>query len=151
MAAERRIVASVTVPAPQQKVWELVCDTSRYAEWVEDTVEVVRTDGSAAEGSTYDERNAILGPIKGSSRWTVVEHEPPRRSLHRGEGIPIASSLSIEMALQPVGDDATEVTLTFRYEPRFGPLGSLLASAGLHRKLEGGFRRTANNLAALAS
>lgn len=151
MAAERRIVTSVTIPAPQDEVWALLSDTTRYAEWVEDTVEVVRTDGPAAEGSTYDERNTILGPIKGSSRWTVVEHEPPRLSVHRGEGIPIASTMSIEFALQPAGDAATEVTLTFLYEPRFGPLGGLLASAGLHRKLEAGFRRTANNLAALAA
>lgn len=149
--AERSIVASATAAVPQEALWELICDTARYAEWVEDTKEVVRTDGPAEPGSTYDERNRVLGPISASSHWTVVEHEPPRRTVHRGEGVAIAKSIQIEMALQPVGADATEVTLTLRYEPAFGPLGRLLAAAVLHRQVEAGMRRSADALAELAA
>ena len=150
MAAERHVTASATAPVPQDELWELVCDVDRYPEWVEDTLEVVRTDGPAAQGSTYDERNRIAGPVKGSTRWTVVEHEPPRRTLHRGEGVPIAASMSVEMALRPVGAAATEVTVTFRYVPAFGPVGGLIAAAGLHRSLERGFRRSVEALVAIA-
>lgn len=149
--AERSIVVSATVPVAQAAAWDLLCDTTRYADWVQDTDAVVRTDGPAQLGSTYDERNDVLGPIKGSSHWTVVEHEPPGRTVHRGEGIAIAKDLHIEMALQGVGEDASELTLTFRYVPAFGLLGRLLASVALHRKLEAGFRRSANAFAALAA
>lgn len=147
----RSVVASVTVPVSPQAAWELLCDTSRYAEWVDATDSVVRTDGPAREGSTYDERNTVLGPVKTGSRWTVVEHEPPRRTLHRGEGILLASEASIEMSVAPVAGEAAEVTLTFRYTPALGPAGRLLASAVLHRRLEAGFRRSADAFAQLAA
>lgn len=149
--AARAAVASTTVPAPPEAVWELVCDSTRYAEWVEATDEVVRTDGPARAGSTYDERNTVLGPVKARSRWTVVEHEPPRRSLHRGEGIWIAEDVSLEMLLEPEGDAATRLTLTFRYTPKFGPLGALLVRAGLHRHIEAGFQRSVRRLAEIAA
>ena len=149
--SKRSIVASVTVPVSQQQAWDLICDTTRYAEWVDGTDEVVRTDGPAALGSTYEERNTVLGPFKSGSRWTVVEHEPPRRTVHSGEGIAIANDVSIEMAAEAVGEASSEVTLTFRYEPAFGPFGRLLAAALLHRQVEAGFRRSADAFAALAA
>lgn len=150
MASERSVVSSVTVPVPQERAFELLSDTSRYAEWVEDTLEVVRTDGPATEGSTYDEVNRVAGPLKGRSTWTVTEHEPPRRSLHVGEGIAIARAMSVEFEASPVDGGATEVTFTFRYQPAFGPLGGLLASAGLHRQVAAGFRKTAESFRRLA-
>ncbi|MEX2195891.1 MAG: SRPBCC family protein [Thermoleophilaceae bacterium] len=149
--AERSAVVSVTVAAPQEHVWDLICDTARYAEWVDATDEVVRTDGPAALGSTYEERNTVLGPIKSGSRWTVAEHDPPRRSVHRGEGIAIAKDVSLEMTLQSLGGESTEVTFTFRYEPAFGPFGRLLSAAVLHRQVEAGFRRSAGALAEIAT
>ena len=149
--SQRSIVASVTVAVPQEKAWDLICDTTRYAEWVDGTDEVVRTDGPATLGSTYEERNTVLGPFKTGSRWTVVEHEPPRTTVHSGEGIAIANDVSIEMSAQAVGEGSTEVTFTFRYVPAFGPFGRLLASAVLHRQVEAGFRRTADAFAELAT
>ena len=89
--AELRVVASASVSAPPERVWELISDTSRYADWVAGTDEVTRTDGPAREGSTYDEVNPILGPWKARSRWTVTEFDPPRRQVHRGEGLPLTS------------------------------------------------------------
>jgi len=72
-------------------MWELLCDTSRFAEWVAATAAVTRTDGPASHGSTYAEVNPILGPWKAKTSWTVVEFDPPRRQVHRTEDIPIAS------------------------------------------------------------
>jgi carbon monoxide dehydrogenase subunit G len=149
LAAERAVVASTTVPAPPEKVFELISDTTRYAEWAENTLEVVRTDGPARTGSTYDERNVVFGPVKSSSRWTVVEHEPPRRSVHRGEGIALAKSANIEFDLVPAGE-STELTLTFRYEPAFGPIGAAIDTLLARRSLEASIRRSLDNLAAIA-
>jgi len=128
MAGKRSVTVSRVIPATQADVWRVLDDTSRYAEWVPQTVEVTRNDGEAVVGATYDERNTVVGPIKGSSRWRVVERDPGRFSRHDGEGLPLLKNISIEFRTEPAGE-STEVTSTLRYEPTLGPLGALIDKA----------------------
>ncbi len=125
MAGSKSVTVSRVIPAPSERVWEVLDDTSRYAEWVPQTLEVTRNDGEAVVGATYDERNQVVGPIKGSSRWRVVERDPGRYSLHEGEGLPLVKNVSIEMRTQPAGE-STEVTSTLRYDTTLGPLGAAI-------------------------
>ena len=120
------VTASAVVPASQERVFELLSDTARYPEWVTGTNAVTRTDGPAREGSTYDEVNPILGPWKASTTWRVVEHEPPRRSVHTTGDIPLSSRFDVVMEVAPEGD-ASEVTMTLRGEPALGPIGAVFA------------------------
>jgi carbon monoxide dehydrogenase subunit G len=143
--ARLEVSASAPVAAPPEQVWEALCDTARYADWVDGTDEVTRTDGPAAPGSTYDEVNPILGPWKAKTRWTVTEFDPPRRQVHRGEGIPMAKSFEVVMEVRPQ-EGASEVTLTLRAETGLGPLGS--AFAALQKgDLDKGNRRSVEALA----
>jgi uncharacterized protein YndB with AHSA1/START domain len=128
MAASKSVTVSRVIPAPSERIWEVLDDTSRYAEWVPQTIEVTRNDGEAVVGATYDERNTVVGPIKGSSRWRVTERDPGRYSLHEGEGLPLLKNLSIEFRTEPAGE-STEVTSTLRYDPTLGPLGGLIDKA----------------------
>ena len=41
--------SAVTAAAPAQ-LWELVCDTRRFPEWVAGTAAVTRSDGAARQG-----------------------------------------------------------------------------------------------------
>jgi uncharacterized protein YndB with AHSA1/START domain len=127
MAGSKSIVVSRVIPAAQERVWKVLDDTSRYADWVPQTLEVTRNDGEAVAGATYDERNEVFGPIKGKSRWRVVAREEGY-SLHEGEGLPLVKNLSIEFRTQPAGE-ATEVTSTLRYDPTLGPVGALIDKA----------------------
>jgi uncharacterized protein YndB with AHSA1/START domain len=128
MAASKSVTVSRVIPAPSERIWEVLDDTSRYAEWVPQTIEVTRNDGEAVVGATYDERNTVVGPLKGSSRWRVTERDPGRYSLHEGEGLPLLKNLSIEFRTEPAGE-STEVTSTLRYDPTLGPLGGLIDKA----------------------
>jgi carbon monoxide dehydrogenase subunit G len=121
------VTASAFVPAPPERVWELLCDTGRYAEWVAGTDAVTRTDGPAREGSTYDEVNPILGPWKAKTSWRVTEFEPPRRQIHIGEGLPLASEFAVVMEAEHEAD-GTRVTLTLHGKPALGPIGSAFAA-----------------------
>src|ERR671919_531202 len=100
MAASKSVTVSRVIPAPSERVWEVLDDTSRYAEWVPQTVEVTRNDGEAVVGGTYDGR-------------------------HEGEGLPLVKNLSIEFRTEAAGE-STEVTSTLRYDPTLGPLGGLI-------------------------
>jgi carbon monoxide dehydrogenase subunit G len=119
--------ASGFVAAPPERVWELASDTSRYADWVEGTDAVTRTDGPAREGSTYDERNTILGPWKVSTRWRVVEFDPPRRQVHVSGDIPLAREFSVVMEVAPEGE-GSRFTLTLA-GAMSGAVGGLFGKA----------------------
>lgn len=122
------VTASAVVPAPPTDVFGLLSDTGRYSEWVTGTDEVTRTDGPAAEGSTYDEINPILGPWRVRTHWRVVEHTPPSRSRHETGDIPLSSHFEVIQEVAPEGPEASRVTQTLRGTPSLGPLGAAFAA-----------------------
>jgi uncharacterized protein YndB with AHSA1/START domain len=117
------VTASAEIAAPPAKLWELLCDTSRNPEWVAATAGVPRTDGPARLGSTYDEINPIMGPLRAKTRWTVIEFDPPHRQVHRSENVPFASEMLVIIDLTPSGD-GSEVTITLRQRPSLGAVGT---------------------------
>jgi carbon monoxide dehydrogenase subunit G len=147
--AEMEVTASAVIAAPPAELWELVSDTSRYAEWVAGTAEVTRTDGPAREGSTYDEINPIAGPWRAKTRWTVTEFDPPRRQVHRTQDVPFSSEFLVIIDLAPSGD-GSEVTITLRATPSIGVVGTSvlrILKSQTHKDNE----RTVRNLAELAA
>ena len=144
MAGEKSVTVSRVIAAPAEEIWKILDDTSRYAEWVELTTEVTRNDGEAVVDATYEERNTVFGPIKGSSRWRVVEREPGRFSRHHGEGLPLVKNVSIEFSTQAAGE-STEVTSTLRYDTTLGPVGALIDRAA-HGQTVGAQEKSLANL-----
>jgi carbon monoxide dehydrogenase subunit G len=142
------VSAYAVVPAPPEKVWELVSDSSRYHEWVEGTEAVTRTDGPTRPGSTYDEVNPILGPWKAHTHWTVTEYEAPRRQVHRGTGLPLAAEFDVIFELVPEGD-STGFSQTLRGKPSMGPLGAAFAAL-MRGQVDRDNRKSVENLAELA-
>jgi uncharacterized protein YndB with AHSA1/START domain len=118
-----QVTASTVTAASPAKLWELVCDTSRYPEWVAATAAETRTDGPAREGSTYDEINPIMGSWRARTRWTLIEFDPPNRQVHRSEDTPFASESLVIIDLAPSGD-GSQVTVTLRLSPSLGALGT---------------------------
>ena len=117
------VTASVVVAVTPAETWELVSDTSRYAQWVAGTAAVIRTDGPARQGSTCDEMNPIMGPWRAKTQWTVIEFDAPRRQIHRSEDVPFASEFLVTIDVAPSGD-GSEVTMTLRATPSLGALGA---------------------------
>jgi hypothetical protein len=115
--------AAAVVPTSPERLWALLCDTRRYAEWVEGTEAVIRTDGPAVLGSTYEEVNPILGPWKAKASWTVVEFRAPHCQVHRSEDIPMAAEFLVVMEVAPV-DGGSKITHTLRASSSLGPLGA---------------------------
>jgi carbon monoxide dehydrogenase subunit G len=142
------VTASGHVPSTPDRVWELICDTSRLAEWVAATEAVTRADGPAGPGVTYDEVNPIFGPWKARSRWRVTEFDPPRRQVHHGEGLPLTRDFAVIMEVAPDGL-GSRVTLTLQGTPGAGPLGALFARL-MRPQVDRDNRRSLANLTELA-
>ena len=103
--AEQIIEHRLYVAAPPARVWATINDTRRFAEWVPNTLEVVTASSEVADlGVTYTERNRIAGPLTGGSSWRVTVCEPPRHSVHEGDGIWIAKLMRLELTVEPDGD-----------------------------------------------
>ena len=143
------VTASAVVDAAPERVWELVSDTSRYADWVAGTAAVPRTDGPARERSTYDEINPIIGPWRAKTRWTVIDFDPPRRQVHRSEDIPFASEFLVIIEIAPSGA-GSDATVTLRASPSFGVLGASILGA-LKSRTRKDNERTVRSLAELAA
>jgi uncharacterized protein YndB with AHSA1/START domain len=103
MARQTSIIASAIIPAPPERVWEIACDTSRYPEWVENTLRMIHTDGPTRPGATMEELTRIAGPWKSVTRWRVTEFDPPRRQVQQGEGVSTAKSMAVIIELSPAG------------------------------------------------
>jgi len=143
------ISASAVTAAPPAKLWELLCDTSRNAEWVEATAAVTRTDGPARLGSTYDEINPIVGPWRVKTRWKVIEFDPPKHQVHRSEDVPFSSESLVIIDVTPSGD-GSEVTVTLRQRPSLGVLGTSVLGL-LKGQQSKGNQRSVRKLAELAA
>jgi uncharacterized protein YndB with AHSA1/START domain len=65
MARQTSIIASAIIPAPPERVWEIACDTSRYPEWVENTLRMIHgraRPGRRNHGGTHpDSRTLEVG------------------------------------------------------------------------------------------
>lgn len=146
--AVQTIENRVQIAAPPAQVWATITDTRRFAEWVVNTLEVVTASSDVADaGVTYTERNRIAGPLTGGSRWVVSACEPPRHTVHDGDGIWIAKHMRLEMTVEPDGE-GTVLTHRFSYEPALGPLGPLV-NLGLRPSLSRDMRRSVEQFKAL--
>lgn len=124
--SESVIECVVRIAAPQEQVWATISDTGRYAEWVENTDEVLSASSPvASEGVTYEERNTVVGPLKGRSSWRVDSAEAPHRTVHSGSGIAVVHGMRLEMTLSSDGD-GTRYEHRLFYTPAFGPLGPVI-------------------------
>ena len=124
--SESVIECIARIDAPVEQVWAMITDTRRYAEWVENTDEVVTASSDeATAGVTYEERNTVAGPLNGRSRWVVDSVDPMRHTVHSGEGIAVVKGMRLEMTLAPDGD-GTRYEHRLIYTPALGPLGPVV-------------------------
>jgi uncharacterized protein YndB with AHSA1/START domain len=122
------ITERAVIPAPVERVWEVISATNRYAEWVAVCREVTDHHGTATVGRTYSERNVLLGPLTNRSTWTVEEVTPMTRRVDRGTGFPLVHDLTSAFLLRPV-PEGTELTYEVTYRFGLGRVGVLVDKA----------------------
>ncbi|MEC3956998.1 SRPBCC family protein [Nocardia sp. CDC153] len=125
MPAHFEISERALIPAPVERVWEVVSNTARYAEWVAAVLEVTDHHGPAELGKTYSERNRTLGPLTTRSTWTVHEIKPLRRRVDTGTGFEPLRKMTNIFEFRPL-DTETEMTYTVHYQITPAPLAHLL-------------------------
>jgi len=122
------ITETAVIPAPVERVWEVISATNRYAEWVAVCREVTDHHGEATVGKSYSERNVLLGPLTNRSTWTVLESTPTSRRVDAGTGFPFIKDLTSAFYLRPV-PEGTELTYEVTYVFGLGRIGEFVDKA----------------------
>lgn len=95
MARQTLITASAIIPAPPDRVRAIACGTSRYPEWVENTLEVIRTDGPTRSGASYEELTRSANPPQRNRQ----QHTGAELALSLPGGHPLLEYLQIQFAV----------------------------------------------------
>ena len=123
----RSVRESIVLPAPPERVWELVMDPSQLERWVTTHDSYEGADaGPLAAGDEFTQK-LRLARKSFEVRWRVVEADAPKLARWVGDG-PAGSTANVLYRLE--GDDGKT---RFDYENEFalpgGPLGK--AAGGL--------------------
>ncbi len=134
----RSINVSRRIPAAPEKVWAVLADFPNSATWNTAVRRSFATSDS--RGGVGAQRHCDLAPF-GELEETVKEWDDTRRmvvSIDSAKKLPIARATAT-LVLSPV-DDATEVSVNYAYQPRFGLLGKIMGSLALDGQIQKGFK-----------
>lgn len=138
MRVERRVDLS----AAPERVYDIVMDPARLADWVtiHDRLEG-RAPRRLEQGSRLTQRLRLAGRAF-TVRWTVVENDPCRRVVWEGSG-PVASRARVEYGFAR-HDDGTRFSYVNEYHLPGGPLGRVAGKTVARvtaRALDGSLKR----------
>jgi carbon monoxide dehydrogenase subunit G len=108
--------ASADVPVPAERVWELLVDWPRHAEWVPFT----RAEGGAAEGEGVEAWTGI-GPVGFLDTMVISTWRPPTRVTVRHTGRLVRGQGRFDLMDVPGG--TCRVTWSELIDLPLGPLG----------------------------
>jgi uncharacterized protein YndB with AHSA1/START domain len=121
-----RVTIEHVLPHPVDRVFAVIADPSRRAEWQENTSDVrLLTDGPVTVGTRWTEEQRGVGHVEAE----VTALEPGRLWAEAGEAG--SGSARVTVTFAPDGDGATriamDVELTLRglkkaFEPALGPM-----------------------------
>ncbi len=134
----RSIKLSRRIPAAPAKVWAVLADFPNIATWNTGVAKSFAT--SDITGGVGAQRHCDLAPF-GELEETVTEWDDARRmviSIDVARKLPIAHA-EVTFVLSPA-DDATDVSVDYTYQPKFGVLGRIMSSLALDRQLAKGFK-----------
>ena len=115
------------LPAPPDRVWDLVMDPERLDEWVTVHRRLIGADGGPPRVGYRMRQRIHLRGLSLDIRWELVECRPGRLAVWRGRG-PARSRADIEYRLSPDGD-GTLFAYRNEFHPPFGPLGAAVSRA----------------------
>lgn len=121
------VVATIDIPVPRQRVWDLVMDPHGLERWVTIHRELLSADeGAPRKGFSMEQRMSIRGaPVTVS--WELDEVDPPGLATWKGKG-PARANAFIEYRLEEV-NGGTRFHYTNDFTPPMGLLGRVASKA----------------------
>lgn len=118
-----RVHCTIEIGAPPARVWEVVMDPRRLADWVTIHRRLGDVPARLKRGTTFEQTLNLRGAHL-HVMWTVVDVDPPRRATWEGRG-PAHSHATILYELQEAGEGRTMFDYTNEFRPPGGALGAV--------------------------
>jgi uncharacterized protein YndB with AHSA1/START domain len=113
---------SIEIAAPPEKVWAVIMDPDRLADWVTIHRAVNRVSDSPLTADSIMEQRLSLRGVPFNVTWKVKEFDPPHLAVMEGTG-PGRSRAQIRDELTAV-DGGTRFDYVNEFKPPMGPLGT---------------------------
>lgn len=108
----------IRIDAPPDRVFAVLADGARYADWVVGTKRIRSVEPHWPEPGSRFHHTFGLGPFDIDDSSSVIELEAGRRIALKVRGRPMGEA-RVDIELAPAGEGGTEVTMTER--PTGGP------------------------------
>lgn len=118
-----QVRTAILIAAPPERVWDIVMDPRRLADWVTIHRRLGDVPATLRRGSTFEQTLNLRGAHLHVT-WTVVALDAPRRAVWEGHG-PAHSRASIVYELRDDGAGGTRFEYTNEFKPPGGPLGAV--------------------------
>jgi carbon monoxide dehydrogenase subunit G len=119
-----KVERDITINASPQKVWDVLMDPRRLADWVSIHQKLKKApEGQLEEG---DELTQCLRVAHKNFdvHWKVKQADEPRRAMWEGHG-PVRSKASVVYELAPNGNDSTRFKYVNEFKSPGGPLAAI--------------------------
>ena len=134
----RAIKVNRRISAAPAAVWAVLADFPNIAAWNSGVAKSFSTSESTS--GVGAQRHCDLAPF-GALEETVKEWDEARRlviNIDSAKKLPMSRGVAT-FILGAAGEDGTDVTIEYAYQPKFGVLGQLLGSIALDGQFTKGF------------
>jgi carbon monoxide dehydrogenase subunit G len=143
-----KVERDITIDATPEKVWEVLMDPNRLADWVS----IHQKLKSAPDGLLMedDELTQCLRLMHKNFdvKWTVKQADKPHKAVWEGRG-PVRSKASVVYELEPDGNGGTRFHYMNEFKSPGGPFGAFITGHAFQGTSEREADKTLNNLKGL--
>ena len=143
-----KVERDITIDAPPEKVWKVLMDPQRLADWV--SIHQKLKNAPSGQLQEDDELTQCLRLMHKNFdvKWKVRQADKPRKAVWEGRG-PVRSKASVVYELKPDDNGGTRFHYMNEFKAPGGPFGTFFADRAFQGTSEREADKTLDNLKGL--
>lgn len=140
-----KVHRDINLDAPPEKVWDILMDPRRLADWVS-----IHQKLKSAPNGQLEQGDELVQCLRlmhknFDVKWKVEQADEPRKAVWEGRG-PVRSKAAVVYELKPSDNGGTRFHYMNEFKAPMGPLGAFFADHAFQRTSEREADKTLDNL-----